>query len=73
MFPLGHSDVHVTIILRMPCLLLGILGTKLRFLFPITKSQFLVLYLLLTSEKMGKSIIPNFMKNEMVCTRVQAK
>ena len=52
MFPLSYSDV--TIILRMPCLLLGILGTKLRFLFPITKSQFFGALFIAYFRKNGK-------------------
>ena len=52
MFPLVYYDV--TIILRMPCLLLGILGPKLRFLFPITKSQFFGPLFIVYFRKNGK-------------------
>ena len=52
MFPLGYSDV--TIILRMPCLLLGIQRTKLSFLFPLTRSQFFGALFIACFRKNGK-------------------
>ena len=47
-----HNDV--TIILRMPCLLLGISRTKLSFLFPLTRSQFFGALFIACFRKNGK-------------------